>query len=236
MTRPFLSIGRIERRRATGNTEELVFKPGVNVVVGRPNTGKTKWLQTLDFLLGDPGENPFEGAEEAGLTDKYDSAAVELIIGDERMRIERRWREAGAKTKIFVDDNGMAARDFQQWLMGKLAIPLLNFPKGNPLSGQTWPELSFRMLLRHIYRQQQFWGDIADKQPEGEQHACILQLLGLAEHIFNDDYGQLIKLKIQSERLRYGRNALEAVVLRRLGEANRNGPLVEPKRGEMIAK
>jgi uncharacterized coiled-coil DUF342 family protein len=206
MTRPFLSIGRIERRLATGNTEDLVFKPGVNVVVGRPNTGKTKWLQTLDFLLGDPGENPFEGAEETGLADKYDSAAADLVIGDERVRIERRWREAGAKTKIFVDDNGMTARDFQQWLMGKLGIPLLNFPKGNPTSGQTWPELSFRMLLRHIYRQQRFWGDIADKQPEGEQHACILQFLGLAEHIFNDDYGQLIKLKMQSERLRARRD------------------------------
>jgi hypothetical protein len=144
MIRPFLSIGRIERRLATGNTEELVFKPGVNVVVGRPNTGKTKWLQTLDFLLGDPGENPFEGVEETGLADKYDSAAADLVIGDERVRIERRWREAGAKTKIFVDDNGMTARDFQQWLMGKLGIPLLNFPKGNPTSGQSGPHLHLR--------------------------------------------------------------------------------------------
>jgi len=206
MTRSFLSIARLERRLATGNPDELVFKPGVNVLVGPPNTGKTKWLQTLDFLLGDPGENPFEGAEETGLADKYDSAAAELIIGDERVWIERRWREAGAKTKIFVDDKGMTARDFQQWLMAKLGIPLLHFPKGNPMSGQTWPELSFRMLLRHIYRQQRFWSDIADKQPEGEQHASILQFLGLAEHIFSDDYGQLIKLKMRSERLRARRD------------------------------
>ena len=206
MTRPFVSIGRVERRLATGNTEELEFKPGVNVLVGPPNTGKTKWLQTLDFLLGDPGENPFEGAEETGLAEKYDAASAELMIGEERVRIERRWRETGAKTRIFVEDEGMPAREFQQWLMSKLGIPLLHFPKGNPMSGQTWPELSFRMLLRHIYRQQRFWGDIADKQPDGEQHACLLQFLGLAEFIFTEDYGQLIELKIESEKLKARRD------------------------------
>jgi hypothetical protein len=79
---------------------------------------------------------------------------------------------------------------------------LLNFPKGNPMSGQTWPELSFRMMLRHIYRQQRFWGDIADKQPEAEQHACVLQFFGLAERIYTEDYGKLIDLRMRAERLR----------------------------------
>ena len=57
MSGPFLSIRSLERRLATGNVEPLTFEPGVNVFVGRPNTGKTKWLQTLDFLLGDTGAN-----------------------------------------------------------------------------------------------------------------------------------------------------------------------------------
>jgi hypothetical protein len=143
MSRPFLSIGRLERRLSTGNTEHLTFEPGVNLLVGRPNTGKTKWLQTLDYLLGDTGENPFEVAEEEGLAEKYDAAGAELIIGEQRFWVERRWRESGAKTKIFVDGEGIVARDFQHLLMRKLDIPLLNFPKGNPMSGQTWPELSF---------------------------------------------------------------------------------------------
>jgi DNA repair exonuclease SbcCD ATPase subunit len=206
MSQPYLSIARLERRLATGNVEFLTFEPGVNVLVGRPNTGKTKWLQTFDFLLGDPGENPFEGAEEEGLAEKYTAAAADLIIGKELIRVERRWREPGAKTKIFVDGESMPARDFQQWLTRKLDIPLLSFPKGNPMSGQTWPELSFRMLLRHIYRQQRFWGGIADQQLEGEQHACLLQFLGLAERLFTEDYGQLVKLKMQSEQLKARRD------------------------------
>jgi hypothetical protein len=202
----YLSIGRLERRLSTGGTEEIIFERGVNLLVGRPNTGKTKWLQTLDFLFGDLGENPFEGAEEEGLAEKYNAAGTELVIGEECFWIERRWREPGAKAKVFVDGEGMAARDFQQFIMQKLDIPLLNFPKGNPMSGQTWPELSFRMLLRHIYRRQLFWGNIADQQPEGEQHACLLQFLGLADRLFTEEYGQLVKLKMDSEQLRARRD------------------------------
>ncbi len=206
MSRPYLSIGRLERRLSTGGTEDLRFVPGVNLLVGPPNTGKTKWLQTLDYLFGDLGENPFEGAEEEGLAEKYDAAGVQLVIGEERLWIERRWHESGAKTKVFVDGQGMTARDFQQFLMQKLGFPLLNFPKGNPMSGQTWPELSFRMLLRHIYRRQLFWTDIADQQPEGEQHACLLQFLGVAERLFTEEYGRLVKLKMEVEQLRARRD------------------------------
>jgi hypothetical protein len=206
MSHPYLSVGRLERRLAKGGTESLLFEPGVNLLVGPPNTGKTKWLQTLDYLLGDLGSNPFEGAEEEGLAEKYDAAGAELVIGAECLWIERKWREPGAKTKVFVNGEGMATRDFQQFLMGKLRIPLLNFPKGNPMSGQTWPELSFRMLLRHIYRQQRFWGGIADQQPEGEQNATLLQFLGLAESLFTEEYGRLIKLKMDAERLKARRD------------------------------
>lgn len=206
MTQRMLSVGRVERRLSNGTSEHIQFMPGANLLVGRPNTGKTKWLQTLDFLLGDPGEHPFEGAEEEGLAEKYDAANAELRIGDEQLIVERRWREPGARTKVFVDGQGYSAREFQQLLMQRLGIPLLNFPKGNPMSGQTWPELSFRMLLRHIHRRQAFWSGIADLQPEGEQHACLLQFLGLAEHLFTEDYGRLVRLKTEVEQLKARRS------------------------------
>jgi hypothetical protein len=90
--------------------------------------------------------------------------------------------------------------------MKELGVPLLSFPKGNPMSGQTWPELSFRMLLRHMYRQQRFWGNIADQQPDGEQHACLLQFLGVAERIYTTEYGELVELKMQAEKLKTRRD------------------------------
>lgn len=43
-----------------------------------------------------------------------------------------------------------------------------------------------------MYRRQLLWGDISDKQPESEQHACIVQFSGLAEHLFSQEYGQLV--------------------------------------------
>lgn len=218
MSHPFLSVRRVVRELAAGNTEELAFEAGVNLLVGRPNTGKTRWLQTLDYLLGDQGENPFQGAEEAGLADKYVAASAELVIGEETVLVQRRWREAGSKTKLFIGDQGMPAAEFQQWLMDKLGIPLLHFPKGNPMSGQTWPELSFRTLLRHIYRQQRFWTDLADRQPEGDQHACLLQFLGLAEHLFTESYGELVRLKLEVERLKARREQYAETLQELAGE------------------
>ena len=206
MSQPFLSVGRLQRRLSTGTYESLQFEPGVNILVGRPNTGKTKWLQTLDYLLGDPGGHPFEDAEETeGLAAKYDAASAELLIGAESLQIERRWTERNNKGKVFVDGEAMVAKDFQHYLMEKLGIPLLHFPKGNPMSGQTWPELSFRMLLRHIYRQQRFWGDIVPQQLEGERHACLLQFLGMAENLFSEDYGELTQLKLEVQKLKIRR-------------------------------
>ncbi|CAD5271546.1 conserved hypothetical protein [Bosea sp. 62] len=199
MTGHYLSVGRVERRLWTGNTEAIAFEPGVNLLIGRPNTGKTQWLKIIDFLLGDP--DPFESRFDEVLSEKYEAAAAEFLIGSEKLVVERRWREAGMKTKAIVDGEVIDAVEFQHRLMAKLGIPVLHYPKGNPQSGQTWPELSFRSLLRHIHRRQGFWSDLADKQPEGEQHACLLQFGGIAELIYSDEYGDLIELTLEARRL-----------------------------------
>lgn len=200
MSGRYLSIGRLARRFSNGETEALKFQPGVNLLIGPPNTGKTKWLQMLDYLVGDPSS--FESTFDEQLFAKYDSISAELLVGEETLLVERRWKEPGSKTKVFVGGEGLPARDFQHLLLEKLGIPLVHFPRGNPFSGQTWPELSFRMLLRHIYRQQRFWGGIADQQIEAEQHACLLQFLGLAEHLYTEKYGQLVGMKLAVERLK----------------------------------
>lgn len=206
MASKILRVGTVERRLADGQWETISFAPGVNLLIGAPGTGKTKWLQTLDYLLGDPGEMPLESAEDEGLSTKYDAAAAQVFIDGKEMRIERRWREPGAKTKIFVHGEAKSSKEFQQFLVDQLDIPQLNFPKGNPSSGQTWPELSFRTLLRHMYRQQRFWGGLVDQQPEAEQLACVLQFLGLAEHVFTQDYGDLVQKKLDVERLKSRRD------------------------------
>jgi AAA15 family ATPase/GTPase len=45
-------IRSVSRLAENGKEERLSFLPGVNILVGKPNTGKTKWLSTLDYLFG----------------------------------------------------------------------------------------------------------------------------------------------------------------------------------------
>lgn len=189
--RATLMIKHLKRTQKSLPDEILHFKPGVNVIVGLPNTGKTKWLRMLDYLMGDP--DPPESTFGIDLADKYDSIEAIFLIGDEEYSVERRWKERGSKTKVYVNEEPISVNEFSQFLLSKLEIPALNFPKGSPYSERSWPELSWRMLLRHIYRRQRFWTDFADKQPEGEQYACLMQFLGLAEHLFSDEYGQLVE-------------------------------------------
>lgn len=200
----FLMVKRVERMLARGGVEALDLELGVNLLIGRPNTGKTKWLQTLDYLLGDTGDSPYDDDENPteGISEKYVGARACLVIAEEELLIERRWKESGVKTKVFVNGAPFDSHEFQVLLLEKLGIPLLSFPKGNPMSGQTWPHLSFRILLRHIYRQQRFWSGVADLQSEPEQHAALLQFLGLAESIFTEEFGTLVKLKLALEKLR----------------------------------
>ncbi|MBD9469279.1 hypothetical protein [Pseudoxanthomonas sp. PXM01] len=212
MINKYLSVIAIERTLDGGEVEVLPLKPGVNLLVGAPNTGKTKWLQMLDHLLGD--QDSFDQVFLEDLVRKYESTAAILQVGDDEIRVERRWKTPGSKTKVYVDDVEMSAKDFQHYLMELLEIPLLHFPKGNPMSGQTWPELSFRMLLRHMHHQQRFWSGLVDQQPEGEQLACLMQFLGLAENVYNDSYGKLVQLKLDLEKLKarreqFGRTLLQ---------------------------
>jgi hypothetical protein len=186
-----LIIEQVIRTRAGQPDERLAFGPGVNVVVGPPNTGKTGWLRMINYVLS--SDEKTEEAIGAELADKYDGVTLSVRIGDAQHRIARRWKEAGNKTKVFVDDNGMSADDLSHFLMEQLGIPMLHYPQGNPMGPRTWPELTWRSLYRHIYRRQRFWADLADQQPESEQHACILQFAGLAQYLFSDEFGNLVK-------------------------------------------
>jgi predicted nucleic acid-binding Zn-ribbon protein len=188
-----LNIRKLFRSGPTIEGEEIIFSPGVNVIVGRPNTGKTKWLQMLDYTFGSEKQPKEVFGDDLAL--KYDYLRVILDIGGVESTVERRWKEAGTKGKILIDGTPYSPPDFCAKVLQLLDIPSLHYPQGDPYGIRTWPELSLRGLLRHIYRRQRFWSDLADMQPTSEQHACILQFLGVAEHLFSDDYGTLVKRK-----------------------------------------
>lgn len=187
-----LIIKQLIRSPQTGDYDELNFELGVNVVVGEPNTGKTQWLRMLNYLMGDRDGEP-SNAFDSDLAEKYSTLRGVFSIDGEEIILERRWKESGSKTKIFINDESISANDFSSYLLSQLNIPILHYPQGNPLSKRTWPSLSWQSLLRHIYRKQKSWGELASQQLEVEQHACLLLFLGLAEHLFSSEYEQLIE-------------------------------------------
>jgi outer membrane murein-binding lipoprotein Lpp len=177
-----LLVKSVCRVTASGDTDTLDLKPGVNVIVGDKDTGKSRWLDTISYLLGDT--DPPEKGLGPEVAAKFDRATLQMDIGGEGIAVERRWKEHGATHKVFANGDGMSSADFGEYLQRKLDIPTVRYPKGSPLSGYTWPLLSWRELFRHVYREERFWSDLADKQMPKVQHACLLQFLGAADKMY----------------------------------------------------
>jgi uncharacterized Zn finger protein (UPF0148 family) len=187
-----LSIKSVSRRRLDGTEETLPFTSGVNVLVGEGNTGKTKWLETIDYLLGDEVSAEERDDPDNVLFSLFDSASLVLDISGEELIVERRWKEQGSLGKVYVNGDPESLRDYWHRLLQTLDIPVVHYPQGNPYGMRKWPELGWRTLFRHMYRRETMWSDLADQQPEIDQHASLMQFLGIAARLFSVDYGNLV--------------------------------------------
>ncbi|MGH8727706.1 MAG: AAA family ATPase [Burkholderiales bacterium] len=195
-----LTIDKLARTQTDGVTEELEFGTGVNVIVGPQNTGKSTWLRMLDYLMGET-EAASEKFDEV-LVRKYSAVSASMRLGDEAIEIERNWTQDGRRSQMNLNGERFAVADLQDLILDRLGIPSLRFPQGNVYaSDRTWSTLGWRSLLRHIYRRQDFWGDFVPRQPESEQQACLLQFLGLAEHLFSEEFAALVDKQKQVMRL-----------------------------------
>jgi hypothetical protein len=100
-----LVLSEMSREPMSGPKARLTLKPGVNVLVGVPNTGKTKWLVMLDYLLGDDLTQKDIEEKFEELFAKYSSAKIKGTIGGEEFTVERRWKEKGMLTKALLNGN-----------------------------------------------------------------------------------------------------------------------------------
>lgn len=191
MTARTFIVNELVRSPEQGPEDRLTFTTGVNVIVGMPNTGKSKWLQMLNYLLVSE-DAPADVFGEV-VAAKYSSLKATITLAEESLEVERQWDSNTPKNRIFVNGEATNIKEFLLDVQNRLGIPVLHYPQGNPLGQRTWPELGWRSLYRHMYRRQQFWSDIADRQPESEQHACVLQFCGLAEKLFSEEYGKLVE-------------------------------------------
>ena len=93
MTAKPIQITSVCRTTGSGESDTLDLKPGVNAVVGLKDTGKSGWLQTISYLLGDT--DPPEKALGQPLSEKFDTATLQMTVGGEPVTLQRRWKEHG---------------------------------------------------------------------------------------------------------------------------------------------
>lgn len=209
-------IKQLSRVTTLDEVETLEFEIGVNLITGLSNSGKTVWLKMLDFLLGDSSsvENALDNEDISGiiLSEKYKSLYAIIEIDTVEYLIERRWKEYGLKSKTLVDGKAYDSAEFSSFILEKLNIPTLRFAKGNPYIEGNQFSLTFRILLRHIYRQERFWNDLADQQPYSEQHAAISQFLGIAEKMFAPAFTEIVELQKQKLSLESQKDTLHLLI------------------------
>ncbi len=225
-----MHVKSLTRINTLGEEESIEFDAGVNLLVGPSNSGKTVWLMMLDFLLGAAAavEDKLDRDDTEGnrLFDIYQELKAVIEINGVEYLVQRKWKEKGQKMKIIVDGQALDPSTFSKFILEQLAIPVLKFPKGNPYQDGSWVELTFRILFRHMYRQERFWNDLADKQPEGEQHAALCQFLGLADGLFAPTSNELIDKRKELNQLQTQKEQFQQVldqITKRLMPAGEKG-------------
>ncbi len=206
------------RTTTSGNVETIPFVKGINLLQGSPNTGKTIWLQSFNFLLG--ADNSANYYFPPKFLSKYYSLECKLLINSDIYIIKRNWHTKGQKTKVLCNSKSLDCDSFQEFILEKLGIPKLKYPKPDPLSDIKATNLSFRMHFRHLYRQQKYWNDLVAKQPESEFRSVLLNFLGLAELMYTPNYYKFYnsndEIKLADEkinRLLYGLDSLLKVYI-----------------------
>ncbi len=196
MSKRSLLINKLIRKTNEGESEELVFSSGVNVIIGAPGTGKSQWLKMLDYLWGKDAKA--EKAFDAAVANKYNSIEAHCKIGEIEYIFSRRWDEAKSRRKVYVNDEEISVTEFSDKMLELLEYPIIDYPKGSPYGSKKWPSLSWRTLYRHMYRRT--WGNqIIDQQVDSEFHACVAYFLGLAPILFSEEFAKQVSLTREIE-------------------------------------
>ncbi|HET6351513.1 MAG TPA: hypothetical protein VFG89_05225 [Coriobacteriia bacterium] len=187
------------REDVDGVREAIEFEPGLNLIVGRPNTGKTSWLRLIDYTMGSTKDSPEDAIGDV-LAQRYRSCTVSVRVAGVEYVLSRRWQEHGGRTRLYVNNRPTTPDEFSRFVLAEIDAPLIRYPKGNPYGG-SWTTLSWRTLFRHMYRREDQWTELMPKQPEGEFHACLLEFCGLATAVFPPALAALVEKRRELEGL-----------------------------------
>lgn len=174
-----LRILRIELILNSGEAESYDLEQSpLTFITGERNSSKTTTLKVVDFCFG--SRKTVENALGPGVARDYQAVAIEIATNGTRHRLTRDFKY-GLKTKVLIDDEPYELADVSEWVLRALAWPVLQIPLGvNPATATTEHPLSFRDLLRHIYRRETSWAEFASKEEEFLRRAVVSLFLGFA--------------------------------------------------------
>ncbi|GGV48095.1 hypothetical protein GCM10010495_77390 [Kitasatospora herbaricolor] len=185
-SRSGLRIEAITLVHASGEMDKYTFNTaGLNIVQGIRNSSKTTTLNAIDYCLGNRS-SPAD-ALKAAVADEYTEILADLTINGDPTEI-RRSLEHGRQNKVVVNGNEFPVAEFSGRILRALRWPDLSIPKGiHAASATELVPLSFRSVLRHIYRNEDSWTKFADKEQEFHRRAVISFLLGFAPARYNNN-------------------------------------------------
>jgi hypothetical protein len=197
-----LRILELDLIRPEGTSDAMNFAAPMTLIRGPRNSSKTTTLKMLDFCLGD-GDSATR-ALGARVAASY--LALELTIschGREHHLNRALSREVGPLGRIVVDGRlELLPRELDDWLLDQLGWPLLMIPLGrDPQRATRLQPLTFRSLLRHIYRREHSWLEFATKEEEYLRRGVISFFLGLAESRYSGEDYRLGEVEREVEAL-----------------------------------
>ena len=174
-----LRILQVDLVLESGEVETFDFaQSALTVITGPRNSSKTTTLKVIDYCLGD-NDSPRRALGPA-IEERYQAVGIDIVIDGVRHRLTRQFSH-DMRTKVVVDGETVPATEVSDWLLQRLGWPSVNLPQGgNPLATRQQTSLSFRGLLRHIYRREDSWTEFAHREEELLRRAAVSLFLGFA--------------------------------------------------------
>jgi hypothetical protein len=174
-----LRIRSVNMVHSSGELDEYAFgTAGLSILQGVRNSSKTTTLKVIDYCLGNR-DSPAE-ALKAAVADEYVEVSTQLSINGQPVEI-RRSLQHGRQSKVVLNGDEFTVGQFSDRILRELGWPAMNIPKGvQAANAIELVPLSFRSILRHIYRNEDSWTQFADKEQEYLRRAVVSYLLGFA--------------------------------------------------------
>ena len=205
MTARTLRLVSVSRFRTDQSREVFPMFPGVNVILGGDNAGKTRLVGIIDYLFADAG-SPLSALGD--MAREYTGAEMTISIDGIEHVISRFWAEDPSRGQLVLNDRRVEPAELSEFLLDAVGVPRIRYPKGRDPAQQQWPRLGWRTLLRQMYRREDSWVDLAHQQPDVEQFAVLATFLGISSSAFPAEGEQLAdrmrrRLELQNRKAHF---------------------------------